>query len=75
MKCKKRMKKIEMTYIPSEDNKKEKFRMFGNNFVFNNQQKCKIIYKDNNYNLTEFFDNIDSEYNKKRPIYFYIKRN
>ena len=66
---------IEMTYIPSEDNKEEKFRMFGNNFVFNNQQKCKIIYKDNNYNLTEFFDNIDSEYNKKRPIYFYIKRN
>jgi hypothetical protein len=35
---------ILIKYKPKEDNE-EKVRIFGENFVNNNIQKCKIIYK------------------------------
>ena len=39
---------IEINYKPIENkkDKKEKLRIFGNRFVNNNINKCKIIYKD-----------------------------
>ena len=63
---------IEMTYIPIEDNKEEKLRIFGNSFVYNNIYKCKIIYNNSYYDLIEFFD-IDFNYNKKDPFTFTLK--
>lgn len=63
---------IEMTYIPSEDNKEEKLRIFGEYFVHTNKYLSEIIYKDNRYDLSEFFD-FDSEYNKKDPFTFTLK--
>ena len=36
-------------------NSKE-IRLFGDNFVKNNKNKCKIIYNGKEYNLTEYFE-------------------
>ena len=61
---------IEINYKPMENNedKKEKLRIFGKEFVNNNINKCKIIYKDKEYNLTEFFDDIDYKYDSNEII-------
>ena len=40
----------------------ERIRLFGNKFVEKNRDKCKIIYKNKEYKLTEFFENIDNNY-------------
>ena len=34
----------------------EKLKIFGNKFVKNNKNKCKIIYEKKEYDLTEYFD-------------------
>ena len=34
----------------------EKIRIFGQNFVKNNHKKCKFIYKEQKYALTEYFE-------------------
>ncbi len=55
---------IKITYKPKETNE-EQVRIFGRDFVFKNEDKCKIIYKDNEYVLNEYFDDIDNNYNNK----------
>jgi len=40
----------------------EKIKIFGNKFVKNNKNKCKIIHEKKEYNLEEYFD-IDKENN------------
>ena len=35
---------------------KKKIKIFGKNFVKNNKDKCKFIYEDKSYDLTEKFD-------------------
>ena len=66
---------IEINYKPINNNKdkKEKLRIFGNLFVKNNINKCKIIYKDNEYDLNEYIDNIDKYYNRNEIIKIKLK--
>ena len=67
-------KEIEINYIPkdikedneeSKVNNKKKIRIFGQDFVYNNIYKCKIIYKNKEYELDEYINNIDFNYNNK----------
>ena len=67
-------KEIEINYIPkdikedneeSEDNNEKKVRIFSQDFVYNNIYKCKIIYKNEEYELDEYINNIDLNYNNK----------
>ena len=60
----------EIIYKP---NKKGRVRLFGNDFVKNNKEKCKIIYNNKEYELKEYFDDIDKEYNNKDEIKIKLK--
>ena len=71
---------MELQYKPintnkeSEDNKvKEKFRIFGKEFVQNNINKCKIIYKNREDDLCEYINDIDDDYNNKDIIAIKLK--
>ena len=55
----------EIIYKP---NKEGKVRIFGENFVNNNKDKCKIIYNNKEYELKEYFNDIDKEYNNKDDL-------
>ena len=39
--------------------------IYGEKFVLNNKDKCKIIYKNKDYDLTDYFDIIDKNYDNK----------
>ena len=52
----------------ADDNNKDKIRLFGEKFVKTNKEKCKIIYKDKEYELTEYLEDIDSQHNYKEEI-------
>ncbi len=56
-----------------EDENTENVRIFGEIFVYNNQDKCKILYKGKEYELKEFFEDIDNNYNHKDEILFKLK--
>ena len=63
---------IEIIYKPEEDNK-EKVRIFGEWFVNNNIYKCRIIYKNEEYELKEYFNDIYDEYSNKDEIKIKLK--
>ena len=44
---------IEIIYKPKN---KGKIKIFGSQFVYYNKDKCKIIYNNKEYELTEYFD-------------------
>ena len=46
-----------------EGNEKERLRIFGEYFIKNNINKCKIIYNDEEYDLCEYINDIDNYYN------------
>ena len=52
---------IEINYKPNNHN--NKLRLFGDVFINNNIYKCKIIYKNKEYDLKQFIDDIDKDYN------------
>ena len=52
---------------------KKSLRIFGNQFINDNKYKCKIIYNKKEYELNEYFEDIDEEYNFKNPIKFKLK--
>ena len=63
-------KKIEfhMSYSSTRNNK-DKLRILGSKFVNNNKTtKCKIKYKNNEYNLVEYLEDIDINYNIEDSI-------
>ena len=45
-----------------------KVRIFGKNFVKRNKDKCKIIYNNKEYELTEYFNDIDEDFNSEIKI-------
>ena len=47
---------------------KDKIRIFGRVFIENNFDKCKIVYNDKEYELKEYFEDIDSNNNHKDSI-------
>ena len=60
----------EIIYKP---NKKGNARIFGDTFLNNNKEKCKIIYKNKEYELKGYFNDIDKEYNNKDEIKIKLK--
>ena len=63
---------IQLNYKPLSYNS-EKFRIFGKNFVNYNKDKCKIIYKNKEYELTEYFEEINNKYNHKDIIILILR--
>jgi len=45
------------------NNCQEKIKIFGNNFVKNNKDKCKIMHEKKEYDLTEYFKINNDNYN------------
>jgi len=45
------------------NNYQEKIKIFGNNFVKNNKDKCKIMHEKKEYDLTEYFKINNDNYN------------
>ena len=76
---------LKMIYDPSKNEKveeikiehliahKNKIRIFGNNFVNNNKDKYRIIYKNKEYKLKEYFEEIDKNYNSNNLIKLRLK--
>ena len=60
----------EIIYKPNKDGN---VRIFGYDFVLNNKQKCKIIYNNKEYELKEYINDIDKNYNNKDDIKIKIK--
>ena len=56
-------------YKPNENNR-NKVKIFGKIFVNRNEDKCKIIYNNKIYELKEYFEDIDINYNHKDLIKF-----
>ena len=54
-------------------NNEDKVRIFGNRFVCNNKENCKIIYNKKEYELKEYFNDIDKKYNNKDEIKIKLK--
>ena len=63
---------IELIYKP-KPYPDEKTRIFGRCFVNTNKDNCKIIYKNNEYDLKEYFDDIEKKYNHKDIISIKLK--
>ena len=47
--------KITLIYDCKDCKEGEKIKLFGEQFVKNNKDKCKIIYDNNSYDLTDYF--------------------
>ena len=50
-------------------------KIFDNSFIKRNKDKCKIIYKNKEYELKEYFENIDNNYKNKKYFSFILKIN
>ena len=51
-----KMNKNEIDLIYNIPNNQNEIKIFGNKFISNNKDLCKIIYENKEYNLTEYFD-------------------
>ena len=56
-----------------KSNKGRKVRIFGEYFVNNNILQCKIIHNCKEYELKEYINGIDKEYNNKDEIKIKLK--
>ena len=63
---------FEIIYQPKEKNE-EKVRIFGTKFVKRNKNLSLILYKDKEYELKEFFEDIDNNYNHKDKFLIQFK--
>ena len=54
-------------YKLKEDNGK-KLKIMGKSFIRNNRNNFKIIYKNKIYELKEYFEDIDKNFNRKASI-------
>ena len=54
-------------YKPDKDND-EKLKILDEDFIKKNKDKAKIIYKNKIYELKEYFEDIDTNYNHKDLI-------
>ena len=51
--------KFNQMTIVYNNQKENKIKLFGNNFVFINKDNCKIVYKDKEYPLINYFNPLD----------------
>ena len=63
---------LEIIYEPPTKND-QNIKIFGKDFVNYNKDKLKIIYNDGEYELKEYFDEINEIYNKKDLIILKLK--
>ena len=56
-------------YLPDKD-KIDKVKILDEKFIKRNKNKCKIIYNNKIYELKEYFEDIDINYNHKDLIKF-----
>ena len=63
---------LELNYKPLEDNI-DKVKIFDKNFINNNIHKCKIIYENAEYDLTEYFQDIKPNYNNQDEFIIKLK--
>ena len=50
-------------------------KIFDYSFIDKNKDKCKIIYKNKEYELKKYFEDIDNNYKNKEKISFILKIN
>ena len=48
-----------------DKNKEKKLRLFGKSFVQRNKLNCKMIYNNRIYEINEFFEDINKDYEDK----------
>ena len=63
---------LQLNYKPMEDNI-DKVKLFDKNFVNNNIHKCKIIYNNEEYDLTEYFQDLKPCYNNQDEFAIKLK--
>ena len=56
---------IDIIYKKSR-NTRDKLKIFGEEFVKNNKDKCKIIYNNKEYELKEYLEDIPNDNRGKR---------
>ena len=61
-----------IAYYKPDENKEKKIKILDQKFIKRNKNKCKIIYKNKIYELKEYFEGIDMNYNHKDLIKFKI---
>ena len=66
---KKKIYNFVVKYKP-KDNNKEKVKILDEKFIKKNKNKCKIVYKNKIYEIKEYFEDIDINYNHKDLIKF-----
>ena len=70
---------FEMIYKSKKDiqfgNLLKKTRIFNEKFINENQDKCKILCNNKEYELKEYFEDIDNNYNNKDEISFILRIN
>ena len=59
--------KYDKTFILNDEKEYEEdiLRIFGKNFVKNNKKSCRIIYNNKIYELREYLEEIDNNYNRE----------
>ena len=62
--------KIKIKYFKKEE---DEIRIFGSSFIINNKEKCKIIFKDKEYELKEYFEDIESNYDNINDIILILR--
>ena len=63
---------IKIVYNQNKE-RKEKIRIFGSSFIINNKEKCKIIFKDKECELKEYFEDIESNYDNINDIILILR--
>ena len=63
---------FELEYKSSNN---DKTKLFGLDFVYENKDKCKIIYNAKEYKLVEYLEDIDKNYNRNNIIKIQLKIN
>ena len=61
-----------LNYKPMEDNI-DKVKIFNKNFINNNIHKCKILYDNEEYDLTQYFQDIKTSYNNQDEFTIKLK--
>ena len=56
-----------LKYKPNEKNE-EKMKILDSRFIIKNINNCKIIYKNKKYELKEYFEKIENNYENKEII-------
>ena len=63
---------IKIYYKPIQNNGGF-IKIFGEDFVEANKESCNILYKGKEYELTQYFQNIEKNYNNKDTVNFILK--